>query len=75
MCYGERPEDEMKPMLDPQRDLKGATPETLARALFRRVVPLRPRAARKAVVGDQVAVKQVAPDQPSDGITHLREGT
>ena len=27
----------MKPMLDPKRDLKGATPETLARALFRKV--------------------------------------
>lgn len=25
----------MKPMLDPERDLKGATPETLARALLR----------------------------------------
>ena len=26
----------MRPMLDPKRDLKGATPETLARALLRR---------------------------------------
>ena len=25
----------MKPVLDPKRDLVGATPETLARALFR----------------------------------------
>ena len=32
----------MKPMLDPKRDLAGATPETLARALFRRIDPLRP---------------------------------
>ena len=31
----------MKPMIDPKRNLKGATPETLARALLR---PLRPRA-------------------------------
>lgn len=31
----------MKPMLDPKRDLAGATPETLARALLRRVEPLR----------------------------------
>ena len=30
----------MRPMLDPNRDLKGATPEKLARALLR---PLRPR--------------------------------
>ena len=44
----------MKPMLDPQRDLKGATPETLARALFRRVEPLRPSRPRgKAVVRDE----------------------
>ena len=27
-------------MLDPKRDLRGATPETLTRALFRRVVTL-----------------------------------
>ena len=31
------------PMLDPRRDLAGATPETLARALLRRVEPLRPK--------------------------------
>ena len=30
----------MRPMLDPERDLAGATPETLARALLR---PLRGR--------------------------------
>ena len=30
----------MRPrMLDPERDLKGATPEKLAKALFRRSVP------------------------------------
>ena len=63
------------PVLDPARDLAGATPETLARALFRRVVPLRPRAARKAVVGDEVAVEKVAPDQPGDGVAHLDEGS
>ena len=32
----------MKPMLDPARDLAGATPEKLAKALFRRTEPLRP---------------------------------
>ena len=31
----------MRPMLDPARDLAGATPEKLAKALFRRVEPLR----------------------------------
>lgn len=30
------------PMLDPKVHLKGATPEKLARALLRRVEPLRP---------------------------------
>ena len=34
----------MPPLMpDPKRDLAGATPETLARALLRRVEPLRPR--------------------------------
>ena len=62
----------MKPMLDPQRDLKGATPEKLARALLR---PLRPRPARKSVVRDQVPVQKVAADQPGDRVPHLREGS
>ena len=56
----------MKPMLDPARDLVGATPEKLAKALFRRVVPLRPGTRRKPVVGDQIAVEKVAPDQTGD---------
>lgn len=34
-----------QPMLDPKRDLAGATPETLCRALFRRVEP--PKQARR----------------------------
>ena len=53
----------MKAMLDPKRDLKGATPETLARALLRRVVPYsRPRAARKPVVRDQAPVEKIPAD-------------
>ena len=63
----------MKPMLDPERDLKGATPETLARALFRRVEPLRPRPAGKPVVRDEVAVEEVPAHEAGDGITHLDE--
>jgi hypothetical protein len=35
------------PMLDPKRDLAGATPETLARALLRRVEPLQPTRRKK----------------------------
>ena len=62
-----------RPKLDPERDLKGATPEKLARALFRRVEPLRPGSRRKPVVRDKVPVEKVAPDQPSDGVAHLGE--
>ena len=66
---------DMKPMLDPKRDLKGATPETLVRALFRRTEPLRsPRPRVKPVVRDKAAVGQVAPHKPRQGRTHLRKG-
>ena len=61
----------MHPMLDPKRDLAGATPETLARALFR---PLRARAARQPIVADQVTVEEVPADEPRDGAAHLSEG-
>ena len=40
------------PMLDPERDLKGATPETLARALFRR------RFVKKGKSADRVRERQ-----------------
>ena len=63
------------PVLDPKRDLVGATPEKLAKALFRRVEPLRPRRVRKPVAGDEVAVEKIAPNEPSDGIPHLNEGS
>ena len=59
------------PKLDPARDLAGATPETLAKALFRRTESLRPGARRKPVVRGEVAVKEVPPDEPGDGIAHL----
>ena len=62
-----------KPVLDPARDLVGATPETLAKALFRRKEPLRSAAGRKPVVGDQVAVQETPADQPGDGVPHLRK--
>ena len=62
-----------RPKLDPKVDLVGATPETLARALFRCVVPLRPGARRKSVVRDQVAVQETPADEPGDGIPHLRK--
>ena len=63
------------PILDPARDLAGATPETLAKALFRRPTALRPLPrVRKPVVGDQVPVEEPAADEPSDGVPHLGKG-
>ena len=63
----------MKPMLDPARDLAGATPETLAKALFRRVEPLRPGRVRKPVRGNKVTVEKPATDKTGDGAPHLGE--
>ena len=54
-----------KPVLVPERDLKGATPEKLAKALFRRVEPL-PARVGKPVVGDEVAVEEPATDEAGD---------
>ena len=54
-----------KPKLDPGKDLKGATPETLARAL------LRPRLRGKPVVRNQSSVEKVATDKPSNRVSHL----
>ena len=62
------------PVLDPARDLKGATPEKLARALFRRVVPLRPGRVRKPVAGDEVAIEEVAPDDDRTLGEHSADG-
>ena len=59
-----------RPKLDPKVDLKGATPETLARALFRRTGPLDP-SRRKSVRRDQVAVQEPTTDEASDGVPHL----
>ena len=64
----------MRPgMLDPARDLAGATPEKLARALLRNA--LRPSTGRKPVFRDQVAVEEVPADKAGDGIAHLRDGS
>ena len=60
----------MKPMLDPDRDLKGGD---VGPRPVEATEP--PRPAGKAVVGDQVAVEKVAPDEPGDGIAHLRKGS
>ena len=64
-------------MLDPARDLAGATPETLAKALFRRTEPLRPetRTRRKTVRGDKDAVEKPAADKTGGGVPHLGKGS
>ena len=62
----------MKPVIDPKRDLKGATPEKLARALLKQP-DLGPRSAGKAIVGNKVAVEKVAADKPRNRGPHLRK--
>lgn len=64
-----------KPVLDPKVHLAGATPETLAKALFRRVVPLRPGTRRKPVVCGESTIEKPAADKPGGGVTHLRKGS
>lgn len=59
-----------RPKLDPKVDLVGATPETLARALFRRTGPLDP-SRRKSVRRDQVTVEEPTTDEPGDCVPHL----
>lgn len=59
-------------MLVPERDLKGATPETLAKALLRNR-NLRPGTGGKPVVRNEAPVEKPASDQPGDSIPHLRE--
>ena len=62
-----------RPKLDPKVDLAGATPETLAKALFRRTEPLRSGTRRKTVVRDEVTVEKIAPDKPGHRVPHLRK--
>ena len=62
-----------RPKLDPKVDLKGATPEKLARALLRnRNLPAR---VAQPVSSDQVEVEEVPADQAGDGIAHLDDGS
>ena len=65
----------MRPaMPNPARDLAGVTPETLARALFRRVESLRPRPGRKSVRGDEPPVRERVPHEAGDDFAHLTKG-
>ena len=64
----------MKPMINRDRDLAGATPEKLVRALLR---PLRsgsgPRARVETDIPDERPVEKVLPDKSGDGVSHLRK--
>lgn len=54
-----------KPKLDPDVDLAGATPETLALALLGRKPKLQPDAGNQPVVGDEpLAVREAPPPEP-----------
>lgn len=61
-------------MLDPQRDLKGATPETLAKALLK--APYKPLSSHigKSVVTDKGSVEKVPADHPGHRTPHLGKG-
>ena len=63
-----------KPKLDPERDLAGATPETLALALLGKRPPLRPGPGGQAVVGDEPSVRERTPRKPDDDRPHLVKG-
>ena len=56
-----------QPILNPKRDLKGATPNKLARALLRSVSSAR----SESVVSNKVSVKKVATDKTGNRVTHL----
>ena len=59
-------------LLDPERDLKGATPETLAKALLRN--RLLPNGVGKPVVGDEAAPEEPLADEEGDSVPHLKKG-
>ena len=63
--------------LDPARDLKGATPKSLARALLKAPYrgPLSSRRAGKSVAADKVPVEEPPSDHAGDGLPHLGEGS
>ena len=60
------------PMIDPKKDLKGATPELLAKALLKN--SLLPRRVVKPVAGGKVSVKKVPADHSGDSGSHLVKG-
>ena len=68
----------MKPMLDRKRDLKGATPENLARALLKPIKrSSRAHLSVERVVSNKVSVKvkKVSTNHPSDHASHLSKSS
>ena len=57
----------MKSMFHPEKDLKGATPETLAKAL------LRSRSGVKPVISEKLPEKKVASDRTDDHVLNPRK--
>ena len=57
----------MRPMIDRERDLKGATPELLAKALMNAL----PGQRRKPIVPDEVPVGEPVTDKSADRKPHL----
>lgn len=62
----------MRPMLDPRRDLKGATREKLARALLRNR-NLHPGPDGRPVARDQAPAEPVPVDQPGNRLSPARK--
>ena len=66
----------MKPVLDPRRDLKGATPEKLAQTLLRPVKSSSRASLRaESVVSNKVSVKKAASNQSGHRASHLSKGS
>lgn len=69
-----KPKRHYIPKLDPDRDLAGAKPETLALALLGRKPQLRPGSGGETIVGNELPVGELMPGQPDDNRPHLVNG-
>ena len=56
------------PMIDPKRDLKGATPEKLARALLRN--KNLSRRVGSTVAGKKIPQQKITTDKPRNRVSH-----
>ena len=58
-----------RPKLDPERDLQGATPETLAKALFRRVEPYQDKTASSSAKRRKTRESSATSSRTSDAVS------